>query len=58
MNASTNPYAGHRYPAEIISHNVWLYHTEGGGLYNGIHQQEESTPSTPMLPPTMMSLPT
>jgi putative transposase len=25
MNASTNPYAGHRYPAEIISHAVWLY---------------------------------
>ena len=25
MNASTNPYAGHRYPAEIISHTVWLY---------------------------------
>jgi putative transposase len=25
MNASTNPYAAHRYPAEIISHAVWLY---------------------------------
>jgi putative transposase len=25
MNAATNPYAGHRYPAEIISHAVWLY---------------------------------
>ena len=25
MNASTNPYDGHRYPAEIISHAVWLY---------------------------------
>ncbi len=25
MNASTYPYAGHRYPAEIISHAVWLY---------------------------------
>ena len=25
MNASSNPYAGHRYPAEIISHSVWLY---------------------------------
>ena len=25
MNTSTNPYAGHRYPAEIISHAVWLY---------------------------------
>ena len=26
MNTSTNPYAGHRYPTEIISHAVWLYH--------------------------------
>jgi transposase-like protein len=25
MNTSTNPYAGHRYPAEIISHAVRLY---------------------------------
>jgi putative transposase len=25
MNTSTNPYAGYRYPAEIISHAVWLY---------------------------------
>ena len=25
MNASTNPYAGYRYPTEIISHAVWLY---------------------------------
>jgi putative transposase len=25
MNASTNPCAGHRYPAEIISHTVCLY---------------------------------
>jgi putative transposase len=25
MKTSTNPYAGHRYPAEIISHAVWLY---------------------------------
>jgi len=25
MNASTNPYAGHRYLAEIIRHAVWLY---------------------------------
>jgi putative transposase len=25
MNRSTNPYAGYRYPAEIISHAVWLY---------------------------------
>ncbi len=25
MNTSTNPYAGYRYPAEIIGHAVWLY---------------------------------
>jgi putative transposase len=25
MNASTHPYTGYRYPAEIISHAVWLY---------------------------------
>ncbi len=25
MNTSTNPYTGHRYPTEIISHAVWLY---------------------------------
>ena len=25
MNDTKNPYAGHRYPAEIISHAVWLY---------------------------------
>jgi putative transposase len=25
LNASTNPYAGYRCPAEIISHAVWLY---------------------------------
>ena len=25
MNASTNPYRGHRYPTEIIRHAVWLY---------------------------------
>ena len=25
MNASKNPYFAHRYPAEIISHAVWLY---------------------------------
>jgi putative transposase len=25
MNASTHHYAGYRYPAEIISHAVWLY---------------------------------
>src|SRR3954467_15512815 len=24
-SAAKNPYAGHRYPAEIISHAVWLY---------------------------------
>ncbi len=26
MNTPTNPYVGHRYPPEIISHAVWLYH--------------------------------
>ncbi len=26
MKPSTNPYAGYRYPVEIISHAVWLYH--------------------------------
>ena len=25
MDMKTNPYAGHRYPTEIISHAVWLY---------------------------------
>jgi putative transposase len=25
MNKKTNPYAGHRYPTEIIRHAVWLY---------------------------------
>lgn len=25
MNDAKNPYAGYRYPAEIISHTVWLY---------------------------------
>jgi putative transposase len=25
MEKNTNPYTGHRYPAEIISHAVWLY---------------------------------
>jgi putative transposase len=25
MGKSTNPYCGRRYPAEIISHAVWLY---------------------------------
>jgi putative transposase len=25
MNRATNPYAGYRYPGEIISHAVWLY---------------------------------
>lgn len=24
-NRATNPYAGYRYPTEIISHAVWLY---------------------------------
>ncbi len=26
MKSPTNPYAGFRYPAEIIGHAVWLYH--------------------------------
>ncbi len=26
MESPTNPYAGFRYLAEIISHAVWLYH--------------------------------
>ncbi len=26
MKSPTNPYAGFRYPAEIISYAVWLYH--------------------------------
>ena len=26
MKKSSNPYAGHRYPREIIAHAVWLYH--------------------------------
>jgi putative transposase len=25
MKKKTTPYAGHRYPAEIISHAVWMY---------------------------------
>jgi transposase-like protein len=25
MNDTKNPYAGYRYPAEIISHAVWMY---------------------------------
>ena len=25
-SAPTNPYAHHRFPAEIISHGVWLYY--------------------------------
>ncbi len=25
MKATSNPYSGYRYPAEIISHTVWLY---------------------------------
>ena len=26
MKSAKNPYAGFRFPAEIISHAVWLYH--------------------------------
>ncbi len=26
MNTLRNPYAGYRYPSEIIAHAVWLYH--------------------------------
>jgi putative transposase len=26
MRSSTNPYAGYRFPPEIIAHAVWLYH--------------------------------
>jgi putative transposase len=26
MKSSRNPYAGYRYPGEIIAHAVWLYH--------------------------------
>ncbi len=26
METQPNPYNGYRYPAEIISHTVWLYH--------------------------------
>ncbi len=26
MKSSTNPYAGYRYPSEIIVHAVWVYH--------------------------------
>ena len=25
MKTTPNPYSGYRYPAEIISHAVWLY---------------------------------
>ena len=25
MNDTKNPYTGYRYPAEIISHAVWMY---------------------------------
>ena len=25
MKTAQNPYSGYRYPAEIISHGVWLY---------------------------------
>ena len=26
MKTNTNSYRGHRFPREIISHGVWLYH--------------------------------
>jgi putative transposase len=26
MTASSNPYRGFRFPAEIIEHAAWLYH--------------------------------
>ena len=26
MKSSRNPYAGYRYPGEVIAHAVWLYH--------------------------------
>ena len=26
MKTNTNGYRGHRFPREIISHGVWLYH--------------------------------
>ena len=26
MRRNTNPYRGYRFPREIISHGVWLYH--------------------------------
>ena len=26
MTTSSNPYRGHRYPAAVIEHAVWLYH--------------------------------
>lgn len=26
MHISKNPYRGHRFPPEVISHAVWLYH--------------------------------
>jgi hypothetical protein len=26
MKTNTNGYSGHRFPREIISHGVWLYH--------------------------------
>jgi putative transposase len=26
MKTNTNGYRGYRFPREIISHNVWLYH--------------------------------
>ena len=27
MKSDPNPYHRHRFPAEIISHAIWLYHT-------------------------------
>ncbi|MEL7051142.1 MAG: hypothetical protein AAGM45_05090 [Cyanobacteria bacterium J06588_5] len=46
----TNPYRGHRFPAEIISDCVWLYHTcplsfrdiEKMMLYRGITVTDEA----------------
>ena len=32
MTSDTATYPGHRFPAEIISHAVWLYHVFGLSL--------------------------
>jgi putative transposase len=32
MNSPRNPYRGFRFPAEIIAHAVWLYHSFRLGL--------------------------